>query len=372
MNAYKAWQELHDGVIKQNLCTYCGACTGMCPYLVPYKGRIVFKDECNVNHGRCRAFCPRIAVDMGHLHNVMFGWPYEASDLGFVKDIFISRAVDPEILSNAQYGGVVTALGCIALEEGMVDSIVATDSSDKCLPFGRIAHTREDLVKCAGSSYVVSATMEAFNRAVREEGIHKVAAICTPCQSLALANMRVSDLAEQNGMDKLKLVIGLFCTWALSYEGFGSYLKARVPLRDVVRVDIPPPPANTFDVYTRTSGRVSLPLTDVRPFIREACTYCIDMTAEFTDVSVGAAEGIEGWNTIIVRSRKGLELIEKAVNQGAIEVKALPAENLQHLKDASLMKKKRALQNICRKTGRTNDFLYLKNCPAVIRRLLEA
>ena len=371
VNECKAWEELQTRVVKEHLCTYCGACTGMCPYLVPYKGNIVVRDKCSLDHGRCCAFCPRIAVDMEHLHNLMFGSAYEASDIGLVKDIFISRAVDPEILSTGQYGGVVTALGCIALEEGMVDSIVATDSADKCLPFGRIAHTRADLVECAGSSYVVSATVEAFNRAVREDGIHKVAAICTPCQSLALANMRFSDLAEQNRMDKLDLVIGLFCTWALSYEGFVSYLKGKVFLHDVVKVDIPPPPANTFDVYTRTSGRVSLPLSDVRPFIREACTYCIDMTAEFTDVSVGAAEGIEGWNTIIVRSRKGLKLIEKAVNQGAIEVKALPAENLQHLKDASLMKKKRALQNICRKTGRTDDFLYLKNCPTAIRGLLE-
>lgn len=372
MNACKAWQELHDRVIRENLCTYCGACTGICPYLVPYKGRIVIKDECNVDHGRCRAFCPRIAVDMGHLHNLMFHSPYEASDLGFVKDIFISRAVDQEIRSVGQYGGFVTALACTALEGGMADAIVGTDPTDKCLPVGRIASTRAELIGCAGSSYVAAPTVEAFNRAVREDGIHKVAAICTPCQSLALANMRVSDLAEQNGMDKLKLVIGLFCTWALAYEGFGSYLKARVSLHDVVKVDIPPPPANTFDVYTRTSGRVSLPLTDVRPFIREACTYCIDMTAEFTDVSVGAAEGIDGWNTVIVRTGKGAELINRALKQGNIEIEALPAENLHHLKEASLMKKKRALQNICRKTGRTNDFLYLKNCPAAIRRLLEA
>jgi len=30
------------------------------------------------------------------------------------------------------------------------------------------------------------------------------------------------------------------------------------------------------------------------------------MTGEFADISVGAAEGITGWNTVIVRSEKVL------------------------------------------------------------------
>lgn len=371
MNECKAGEELQARVIKEGLCTYCGACTGMCPYFIAYKGSIVARDKCALDYGRCSAFCPRIAVDMERLHGLMFGLPYEGSDIGLVKDIFMGRAVDPEIVSAGQYGGVVTALGYTALEEGMVDSIVATDSADKCLPFGRIASTKADLVECGGSSYVAAATVEAFNRAAREDGIRKIAAISTPCQALALANMRFSDLAGRNNMDKLNLVIGLFCTWALSYERFVPYLKARVPLDVIVKVDIPPPPSNTFDIYMRTSDRISLPLDDIRPFIRAACTYCIDMTAEFTDVSVGAAEGIEGWNTVIVRSEKGRDLVEKAVSRGAIKVKALPGENLRHLKDASLIKKKRALTNICRKTGRVDDFLYLKNCPAAIRKLLE-
>ena len=371
MTECTAWEELQRRVIKENLCTYCGACTGMCPYFVPHEGKIVGRDKCGLSRGRCYDFCPRLAVDTERLHDLMFGSPYESDDIGLVKDVFIARAASPEIASAGQYGGVVTALGCVALEGGMVDSVVATDSTDTCLPAGRIASTRADLVDCAGSSYVASATVEAFNRGVRENGIRKMAVICTPCQSLALANMRFSETGEQNGMNKLGLVIGLFCTWALSYEGFASYLKDRVSVHDVIKVDIPPPPANTFDVYCKTSGRVSLPLTEVRNFVREACTYCIDMTAEFTDVSVGAAEGIEGWNTVIVRSDSGRELIEKAVKQGVITIKTMPEENLRHLRDASLLKKKRALKNICRKTGSTDDLLYLKNCPPVVRRLLE-
>ncbi len=369
----KACEELQNRVIKEGLCTYCGACAGMCPYLVPYTGNIIVRDTCSLEQGRCRAFCPRFAVDMERLHRSMFGAPYENIDIGLVKDSFIARAVDEETCAAGQYGGVVTALGCMALDEGMVDAVVAADSADRFSPFGRIACTRAELMACAGSSYVAAATVEAFNRGVRENGAKRMAVVCTPCQALALANMRFADpeLAGRNSMDKLALVIGLFCTWALSYDGFTTYLKDRVSTNDVVRVDIPPPPANTFDLSFKTSAPVSLPLAEVRPFIKTACQYCIDMTAEFADIAVGAAEGIEGWNTVIVRSEKGRGLIEKAVKKGIVTTKAMPEASIQHLKEASLLKKKRGLMNICRKTGKTDDLLYLKNCPSVLKALVE-
>jgi coenzyme F420-reducing hydrogenase beta subunit len=40
------------------------------------------------------------------------------------------------------------------------------------------------------------------------------------------------------------------------------------------------------------------------------------MTAEFSDLSVGAVEGIPGWNTVIVRTAKGQELLEGARKAG--------------------------------------------------------
>jgi coenzyme F420 hydrogenase subunit beta len=345
----------------------------MCPYLVPYKGNVIVRDTCSLEQGRCRAFCPRLAVDMEHLHTSMFGSPYEHVDIGLVKDIVIAAAADETICAAGQYGGVVTALGCMALDDGTVDAVVATDGADRFSPFGRIARSRAELMACAGSSYTACAVVEAFNRGIAEKSAERMAVVCTPCQALALAHMRLSDadMARRSGMERLALVIGLFCTWALSYDGFCTYLKDKVAVNDVVRVDIPPPPADTFDLYSGSSATVSLPLAEVRPFIRNACRYCIDMTAEFADIAVGAAEGIEGWNTVIVRSEKGRRLIEKAVERGVITTKAMPEQNMRHLKEASLGKKKRGLENIVRKTGRTDDLLYLKKCPAALTALLQ-
>ena len=334
-----ACEELEERVLGKGLCTYCGACLGMCPYLLPYEGRVVVRDKCGLPEGRCRKFCPRVGVDLNSLHEAMFGSGYEAADIGRVREIAVARAVDPEISSAAQYGGVVSALSIVALENGVIDSLVLTDSRDKLAPGAIRASTRKEVLDCAGSSYAASPTVEAFNRAARDAGITRIGVIGTPCQLLALAHMKASDQAERNNMDKLTLTIGLFCTWALEQERFVAYLRKKISTDDIVKVDIPPPPANTFEVHKPT-GRVSLPLGEVKSFVRSACTYCLDMTAEFADVSVGAAEGIEGWNTVIVRTEKGAALFEEAVQKGLVEVRTLPPENMEHLKEAALIKKK--------------------------------
>jgi coenzyme F420 hydrogenase subunit beta len=95
------------------------------------------------------------------------------------------------------------------------------------------------------------------------------------------------------------------------------------------------------------------------------------MTAELADVSVGAAEGVEGWNTLIVRSDRGADLVDAARAAGIIEVDAPPDENLNHLKGASLGKRRRAFANISGMTGSENDLLYLDISDDLRRRLVE-
>ena len=89
------------------------------------------------------------------------------------------------------------------------------------------------------------------------------------------------------------------------------------------------------------------------------CAYCLDMTAEFADISVGSVEGIEGWNTVIVRTEAGARLIEMAKAKWKLETADLPPQNLAHLKEAALLKKKRALNEIVKRSGDKNNLLYI-------------
>ena len=238
------------------------------------------------------------------------------------------------------------------------------------MPVGSLAATKKEILLRAGSGYIAAPTIGAFNSAARSGNKESIGVVGTPCQILALANMRAAPPDMQDNVKKLGLTIGLFCTWALSSEEFIRFLEGKAHLSDIKKVDIPPPPANVFEIYT-ASGRISVPLDEIRGFIRPACTYCTDMTAEFADISVGAAEGIEGWNTVLVRSEKGAELLGKAKRKKVLEVAAMPARNLAHLKDASILKKRRGLKNIIQKTGNADDLLYLKADAKAVKEFLN-
>ncbi len=364
----KGCRELQTEVLARNLCTLCGACVGMCPYLVAYKGRVVVLDDCNLTQGRCYTFCPRTSVDLDLLSRTVFGVAYTPTALGTVQTVTMARATSDAVRSKAQYGGTVTALASFALEQGLIDSAVLTASDESALPGGALAQTAAQVRACGGSNFVAAPTLAAFNKEAGKN-IQRIGVVATPCQALALAKMRASPLENRNNIDKLKLIIGLFCTWALRYDDFSRFLADKVPLHQIVRFDIPPPPANVFQIFT-ASDRVDIPLDQVRPFIRPSCDVCIDMTAEFADVSVGAAEGIAGWNTLIVRSDAGRELVEAARAKGAIETQPLPEKSLAHLQGASLSKKRRGLNKVIETTGSNQDLLYLRPTSELAAQLL--
>jgi len=372
----KGGLSLRADVIDRGLCANCGACVGMCPYLVAYRGRIVALDDCAVEQGRCYAFCPRTATDLDAASEAVFGASFDDGPIGRVAEVLMARAAREDVRAKAQYGGTVSALVAFAIERGFIDSAVLTKSDASLLPAGVLARDASEVLSHAGSSYVAAPTLAAFNREAQREEVRRVGIVATPCQALALAKMRSSALENRNHtvptgrqVEKLSLVVGLFCTWALDYETFASFLAERMPLERVSKLDIPPPPANVLQVVAGAE-KLSISLDEVRRFIRPACNVCLDMTAEFADVAVGAAEGIDGWNTLIVRSERGRELVEAARKAGVIETEALPEENLSHLKGASLGKRKRALANIRAMTGSDDDLLYLELRPKTRERLL--
>jgi coenzyme F420-reducing hydrogenase beta subunit len=63
---------------------------------------------------------------------------------------------------------------------------------------------------------------------------------------------------------------------------------------------------------------------------------------------VGLLEGTPGWNTLIIRTDTGNDLVDEAVEEGFLTVKEMPEENLEHLKDAAQTKKKRAFAEVHR------------------------
>jgi coenzyme F420 hydrogenase subunit beta len=167
-----------------------------------------------------------------------------------------------------------------------------------------------------------------------------------------------------NPVDKLVLTIGLFCGFALSWSKLTELLGRSVDIEAIRGMDIPPG-EGVLEVYLDDGGRRTFPMEDIRDCVREACRYCIDTTAEYADISVGSArlggnwEEERTWNQVVVRSSAGAALLERAKEKGILEFREVPPGNLDMLKAAAREKKRAALKNLARKSGRADDWIYL-------------
>jgi coenzyme F420 hydrogenase subunit beta len=366
----KGCKELVSEVIETGLCTLCGACTGNCPYLAYYRGRITLLDNCSrTDEAQCYDYCPRTFTDMNALSQKIFGTPYDENGIGTVKQVLIARATDTTVKNRAQYGGTVTALLSLALTEGLIDSAVLTKTSDDKAPSPFLAQSVGEALECAGSSYMACPVLGRYNQ-IPKSGNTKLGIVAVPCQVLSVAKMKLKPPQNRVSIDNVRLVIGLFCTWALAPAKFYEFLSENLDLAKVKKFDIPPPPANRFDVFT-ASGKTSFPLEQIRKFTMPTCAYCLDMTSEFADISVGSVEGLEGWNTVIVRTEAGADLMERAKKKGKLEIDRLPVSNLEHLEEAAQLKKKRALNELTNKSGDQNNLIYLALSPQLTKKLLS-
>jgi coenzyme F420 hydrogenase subunit beta len=367
----KGAKKLFEEVIDQGLCTGCGACVKGCPYLALHEGRIIALDKCTIEEGECYRYCPRTYTDMNAVSRKVFGMSYPPDQMGVVLNIGLIRSTDREIIAKGQDGGTITTLLALALEEGMIDAVISTRMDDFRIPAGFIARTRQELIQCGGVSYAASYVMEAFN-ALPKEHDGRLGIVGVGCQMEALAKMKQTPPKNRVDIERVKITLGLFCGWALSPATFHPYLKQNYDLSQVVKFDIPHHPFDTFDVYT-SSDKKSVPLDLIRKYINPACQYCWDMTAEFTDISVGAAGAVfPGWNTVIARTKRGSDLLDLAKSRRILETQALPDNRLDHLKAAALKRKRTAFKNIVERTGSKKNLLYMGGIPeGLVDRFLE-
>ena len=365
-------KELQERVVRAGLCTGCGACVGLCPYQASYEDRLVFLNRCDLTLGRCHAFCPRTPTDLHALREALFDRTDLTPEIGAVRGFYLTRARDPRIREKAQHGGSVTALIHLALKEGLIGEAVLTGAGEDLLPREVRINDQEEVPALAKSRFVVSPVLGLFNR-LAADGPMKIGVVATPCQSLALAKMRLrTDKSKPNPVERLKLVIGLFCGWALSWEKLRRLLQEKVGTSPILGMDIPPSRYHSLDVHT-AAGTITVSLDEVTPCVRESCWSCFDMTAEFADISVGSARLPEGWeearhwNQILVRTRGGEELLTLAKKRGTLEFRDVPDGNLDRLKQASMNKKRGAVRNLVKRSGKEEDLIYLDRRDPTLR-----
>lgn len=366
---------LKKDVLEKSLCTGCGACVGLCPYQVIYKDRTVQLFDCDLPDGKCRAFCPRTPFDLPLLRESLFDTSDATDEMGPVKEFCIARAKDAELRARAQHGGVVTALLGLAMSEGWIDRAIVSGRLSEREPEGRLIDRAEALVDYAQSRFWAAPTVAAFHRVPEGDG-RRLGVVATPCQALALAKIRTAKIDGYHKGKTLSLVIGLFCGWTLALDRFQNLLnRYHLAETNLTGMDIPAG-KNVLELHT-AGGTVNVPMAEVDACVREACRYCVDSTAEFADLSVGAARyggdpgEMQDWNQVIVRSKAGQKLVRLARERGVLEFRETPREALHELKNAAAEKKRKALARIITKSRSPKNLLYLNPDDPVVKKYLK-
>lgn len=338
--------ELLEDVHERDLCIGCGACVDLCPYFKNHKGKTSQLFPCTLEQGRCYAYCPKAEVDLNELTRKARGTDYDGSPLGSYRAVLAARSGDRMAKGEVQGGGTVTALMTFAMQNGLIDAAVLTDRQ-ALTPVARLVTDWKDILRYATSKFMAAPTLAALNMAARQ-GYRRIGVVGTPCQMTAVAQMRSNPFNKPEHTVPVSLSIGLFCNWSLDTRLLTDQLSEKLDLEAIRKMDIPPPPADTMILET-AAGRSEISLSEIKPLIPHTCFICMDMTSEFADLAVGMFEGRPEWNTMIIRSDVGAQIVERARDAGYIETDDFPDTNLKHLSKAAADKKDRSLRTLMRR-----------------------
>ncbi len=328
------WKHLFYEVLEPGRCTGCAACVIACPHdVLEYEhkdnGYIPFNIEDitptdNCSHGEkgctlCTRACPRFRDWEIDADAFLFGKVRSENEVyGQYKSVMLTRSTKDEIAKAGQDGGLVSAVLSYALDQDIIDGALLSDTDENWNPIPKVATTKEDILKCAGSRYTYSANTLAYKQA-EELGLEKLALVGMGCQASAPAIMK----SRRTGKTarRIELTIGLMCTKTFTDSIFKDLIEEKYGIKreDISRFNI----KGRFHIWTYDGRYVEIPLKECHEFTRPGCKQCPDFSAEHADISTGGIVNHPGWTLTIVRTQRGKDIISEMLQKGLLESKEI-------------------------------------------------
>ena len=332
----KGWQELDSEIIKTGKCVYCGACGAFCANIkfdvlkeIPIEdGSCKDSNTCRDGFGICYNLCPKTGLDqipLSLLDKWVFGKEQDRI-LGHYIDIVSVKITDQAKQYLPIEAGPITALLYIAMEEGLIDCSIITDKDEKFLPFPILARSQKEIFKGIGYKPSQSPTISVIGDAINKE-FTDIAVVGTPCQIQSLRKLQNHHIFDYEAHDLISLTIGTFCFGTfynqLLTQCFNEY---NINNDEIVKIETV---KDKFKMKIHTKSSIQeIPLNFIYDkSIRNACFSCSDYSSSFADISVGNVGSENNWNTMILRTKRGKEIFDLALNKGFLETQKIPKSN---------------------------------------------
>ena len=339
-----------DQTIKSHLCLGCGLCEDICPtasinieikqgeYRPNVNNSTCLGDKCS----KCSKICPGLGINIKNISEAIHPKDEikENKYIGKYTHLYTGHCTDHDIRYHSASGGMVTGLLIYLLDKKIIDGAVVTrfSSQDNITPETFIARTKEELISARSSKYC-PVSMQGIRKQIREsEG--KFIIVGLPCH---IQGFRKIEKLDKKFKEHVYAYWGLYCSSGRTFYLRDYVLKNReiekkdihyFAFRDegclgslVVKYDH----KNHTQIFKERFGSYY----NLRSFfIPRRCHFCIDHSAELSDISFGDihvkpySEDKIGVNSIIVRNPKMTEILIQAEADGIVTLDDLEEATL--------------------------------------------
>ena len=347
-------------IVDNGLCIGCGLCQSIAgkdkiEVTMTSKGRLepkeiskispeIFKKIVNVCPGTIVEGLPKEEVNQSAKHNLVWG---------YYLSLCYTWSTDKKIRFESSTGGLLNGLSIYLLETKKVKFILhtAADPKKPMRSVPKFSYSKEELLNCEGRSrYGPTAPLEKFHEAL--DLSQPFAFVGKPC-----------DISAIRQLSKIDTRVNQLCKYLLTLVcgGFAEFTKAQ---EFIESFNVKEDELSIFRYRGYGNpGKMYIKTKDGREYDREynsfwgeestwrvpfRCKICPDAIGESADIAAldtwrgGSPKGEdEGFNAAIVRTKKGLDLLNETAKTGFIHIgDKLEIEDISDFQPHQVNKKK--------------------------------
>ena len=248
---------------------------------------------------------------------------------GVSQEMIAARKKNP--IEGAQWTGIVSAIACQMLEQGMVEGVICVQNTpeDRFQPMPVIARTSEEVLAAKVNKPTLSPNLNVLEQ-IEQSGMKRLLVIGVGCQIQALRAVE-----PELGLEKL-YVLGTPCVDNVSRQGLQKFLEttSRSP-ETVVHYEF----MQDFRIHFKhEDGSIEkvpffgLKTNQLKDVFAPSCMSCFDYVNSLADLVVGYMGAPFGWQWIVVRNETGkqmLDLVREQLDTQPVTSKGDRAEAVQ-------------------------------------------
>ncbi len=316
-------ERLTRDVVRAGICTGCGACVAL-----DATGRSLMVDtpfgpipEFHANTELPELawkVCPGKGIRYAELYRRHYGQLPDNWLLGCFQAVRTGYSAVPEIRQAGASGGVMTHVLLHLLDTGRIDAVIAVRQGVPEPERARVvlAVTREEILAAAQSVYIPVSILDILSRL--DPG-KRYAMTCLPDQAAALRQLQLEGDVRALAV---KYVLGPYTGTAIYPAAIDCYLRSKGISRGMDRIESLKWRAGEWPGYMEirmVSGKLfrsrKFYYNFLIPFfVTQNSLQSVDLTNEFTDLSVGDAwsprfESLGGGHSVMVTRSAALETV---------------------------------------------------------------